>query len=202
MMTQKLSIFFKSFPFVFFAGLLLLSSCTATSQKTVLPIYETTDFQSLRLDARKMEIIENWNMPMEPPYIEHTLSPNLSSMLVDWASRVLIPVSGSGEVVLDISQASVKITSLPRSEKLIDLFKDNQEVMVRADIKAKLIWIQPVGGKQAIIDFSATASSSMKETATPNEREIAIREVMIEAVNLINQQAEVEVRASKGLIRS
>ena len=201
-MTQKLSIFFKSFSFVFFAGLLLLSSCTATSQKTVLPIYETTDFQSLRLDARKMEIIENWNMPMEPPYIEHTLSPNLSSMLVDWASRVLIPVSGSGEVVLDISQASVKITSLPRSEKLIDLFKDNQEVMVRADIKAKLIWIQPVGGKQAIIDLSATASSSMKETATPNEREIAIREVMIEAVNLINQQAEVEVRASEGLIRS
>ena len=202
MMTQKLSIFFKSFPFVFFAGLLLLSSCTATSQKTVLPIYETMDFQSLRLDARKMEIIENWNMPMEPPYIEHTLSPNLSSMLVDWASRVLIPVSGSGEVVLDISQASVKITSLPRSEKLIDLFKDNQEVMVRADIKAKLIWIQPVGGKQAIIDLSATASSSMKETATPNEREIAIKEVMIEAVNLINQQAEVEVRASEGLIRS
>lgn len=202
MMTQKLSIFFKSFPFVFFAGLLLLSSCTATSQKTVLPIYETTDFQSLRLDARKMEIIENWNMPMEPPYIEHTLSPNLSSMLVDWASRVLIPVGGSGEVILDISQASVKITSLPRSEKLIDLFKDNQEVMVRADIKAKLIWIQPVGGKQAIIDLSATASSSTKETATPNEREIAIREVMIEAVNLINQQAKVEVRASEGLIRS
>ena len=202
MMTQKLSIFFKSFPFVFFAGLLLLGSCTATSQKTVLPIYETTDFQSLRLDARKMEIIENWNMPMEPPYIEHTLSPNLSNMLVDWASRVLIPVGGSGEVVLDISQASVKITSLPRSEKLIDLFKDNQEVMVRADIEAKLIWIQPVGGKQAIIDLSATASSSMKETSTPNEREIAIREVMIEAVNLINQQAEVEIRASKGLIRS
>ena len=202
MMSQKLSIFFKSFHFVFFAGLLLLSSCTATSQKTVLPIYEMTDFQSLRLDARKMEIIENWNMPMEPPYIEHTLSPNLSSMLVDWASRVLIPVGGSGEVVLDISQASVKITSLPRSEKLIDLFKDNQEVMVRADIKAKLIWIQPVGGKQAIIDLSATASSSMKETSTPNEREIAIREVMIEAVNLINQQAEVEIRASEGLIRS
>ena len=201
MMTQKLCIFFKSFPFVFFAGLLLLSSCTATSQKTVLPIYETTDFQSLRLDARKMEIIENWNMPMEPPYIEHTLSPNLSSMLVDWASRVLIPVGGSGEVVLDISQASVKITSLPRSEKLIDLFKDNQEVMARADIKAKLLWIQPVGGKQAIIDLSATASSSMKETSTPNEREIAIREVMIEAVNLINEQAEVEIRASGGLIR-
>ena len=202
MMTQKLSKFFKSFPFVFFAGLLLLSSCTATSQKTVLPIFETMDFQSLRLDARKMEIIENWNMPMEPPYIEHTLSPNLSSMLVDWASRVLIPVGGSGEVVLDISQASVKITSLPRSEKLIDLFKDNQEVMVRADIKAKLIWIQPVSGKQAIIDLSATASSSMKETSTPNEREIAIREVMIEAVNLINEQAEVEIRASEGLIRS
>ena len=98
MMKQKLSIFFKSFPFVFFAGLLLLGSCTATSQKTVLPIYETTDFQSLRLDAR-MEVLKI-GICRGTALAEHTLSPNLSNMLVDWASRVLIPVGGSGEVVL------------------------------------------------------------------------------------------------------
>ena len=138
---------------------------------------------------------------MEPPYIEHMLAPNLSSMLVDWGSRVLVPVGGSGEVVLDISQASVKQTALPKSEKLVDLFKDNQEVMVRADIKAKLLWIQPVGGKQAIIDLGATASRTIKETATPNERDVIIREVMVEAVELINQQAAKEIRASNGLIR-
>jgi len=104
-------------------------------------------------------------------------------------------------VVLDISQASVKQTALPKSEKLVDLFRDNQEVMVRADIKAKLLWIQPVGGKQAIIDLGATASRTIKETATPNERDIIIREVMVEAVELINQQAAKEIRASNGLIR-
>ena len=200
-MTQNLSKFFKSLPVILLASSVLLSGCMSRAEKTILPDYKTVDFQSLRLDARKMEIIENWNMPMEPPYIEHMLAPNLSSMLVDWGSRVLVPVGGSGEVVLDISQASVKQTALPKSEKLVDLFRDNQEVMVRADIKAKLLWIQPVGGKQAIIDLGATASRTIKETATPNERDIIIREVMVEAVELINQQAAKEIRASNGLIR-
>ena len=200
-MTQKISRFFKSLPVVLFVCFWGLSGCSAPSQNTVLPAYETVDFQSLRLDARKLEIIENWNMPMAQPYIEHSLSPNLSSMLVDWATRVLVPVGGSGEVILDISQASVEVTALPRSERLIDLFNDNQEVMVRADIKAKLLWIQPVGGKQAIIDLSATASRSVKETATPNERDIIIREVMINAVELLNKQAEREIKANEGLLR-
>ena len=200
-MTQNLYKFFKSLPVILLASSVLLSGCMSRVEKTILPDYETVDFQSLRLDARKMEIIENWNMPMEPPYIEHMLAPNLSSMLVDWGSRVLVPVGGSGEVVLDISQASVKQTALPKSEKLVNLFRDNQEVMVRADIKAKLLWIQPVGGKQAIIDLGATASRTIKETATPNERDVIIREVMVEAVELIDQQAAKEIRASNGLIR-
>jgi hypothetical protein len=149
-----------------------------------------------------LNISEEWVMPMELPYIEHTLFPDLSSMLVDWATRVLVPVGGSGEVVLNITQASVKMTALPRSERLVDLFSDKQEFMVRADIKAKLLWIQPVGGKQVIIDLSATASNTVKETATPNERDLIIREVMIDTIDLIDEQAAREITENKDLNRS
>jgi len=199
-MLQSVSRVFKARYVIPAAMVLSLAACS-TPQTSRLPAYDTTDFQSLRLDARKTNIIENWNMPMEPPYIEHTLSPNLSNMLVDWASRVLLPVGGSGEIVLDISQASVKTTQLPQSEKLIDLFRDKQESMVRADIKAKLLWIQPVGGKQAIIDLSATASQSIHETATPNERDVIIRNVMIDVVKLIDKKAREEIAANPNLIR-
>ena len=74
--------------------------------------------------------------------------------------------------------------------------------MVRADIKAKLLWIQPVGGKQVIIDLSATASNTVKETATPNERDLIIREVMIDTIDLIDEQAAREITANKDLNRS
>jgi hypothetical protein len=201
-MTRKLFRFSKSLPIVLLVSLLGLSSCSTPAKQTILPEYETGGFQSLRLDARVLNISEEWVMPMEPPYIEHTLSPDLSSMLVDWATRVLVPVGGSGEVVLNITQASVKMTALPRSERLVDLFSDKQEFMVRADIKAKLLWIQPVGGKQVIIDLSATASNTVKETATPNERDLIIREVMIDTIDLIDEQAAREITENKDLNRS
>jgi hypothetical protein len=201
-MTRKLFRFSKSLPIVLLVSLLGLSSCSTPAKQTILPEYETGGFQSLRLDARVLNISEEWVMPMEPPYIEHTLSPDLSSMLVDWATRVLVPVGGSGEVVLNITQASVKMTALPRSERLVDLFSDKQEIMVRADIKAKLLWIQPVGGKQVIIDLSATASNTVKETATPNERDLIIREVMIDTIDLIDEQAAREITENKDLNRS
>lgn len=201
-MTRKLFRFSKSLPIVLLVSLLGLSSCSTPAKQTILPEYETGGFQSLRLDARVLNISEEWVMPMELPYIEHTLSPDLSSMLVDWATRVLVPVGGSGEVVLNITQASVKMTALPRSERLVDLFSDKQEFMVRADIKAKLLWIQPVGGKQVIIDLSATASNTVKETATPNERDLIIREVMIDTIDLIDEQAAREITANKDLNRS
>ena len=201
-MTRKLFRFSKSLPIVLLVSLLGLSSCSTPAKQTILPEYETGGFQSLRLDARVLNISEEWVMPMELPYIEHTLSPDLSSMLVDWAIRVLVPVGGSGEVVLNITQASVKMTALPRSERLVDLFSDKQEIMVRADIKAKLLWIQPVGGKQVIIDLSATASNTVKETATPNERDLIIREVMIDTIELIDEQAAREITKNKDLNRS
>ena len=201
-MTRKLFRFSKSLPIVLLVSLLGLSSCSTPAKQTILPEYETGGFQSLRLDARVLNISEEWVMPMELPYIEHTLSPDLSSMLVDWATRVLVPVGGSGEVVLNITQASVKMTALPRSERLVDLFSDKQEIMVRADIKAKLLWIQPVGGKQVIIDLSATASNTVKETATPNERDLIIREVMIDTIELIDEQAAREITENKDLNRS
>tara|TARA_B100000085_G_scaffold141421_1_gene128726 strand:- start:242 stop:541 length:300 start_codon:yes stop_codon:yes gene_type:complete len=91
-------------------------------------------------------------MPMEPPFIEHTLMPDLSSMVVDWAKYALVPVGGSGEVVLDISQASVQVTDLPQGTALLDVFSDQQESKIRVDIVTKLMWIQPVGGKQGIVD--------------------------------------------------
>ena len=71
-MTHKLFRFSKSLPIVLLVSLLGLSSCATPTKQTILPEYETAGFQSLRLDARVLNISEEWVMPMEPPYIEHS----------------------------------------------------------------------------------------------------------------------------------
>lgn len=182
------------------AGILFVTGC-ATPPPATPPQYEPSGFSSLRVDARKLDIIENWQMPMAAPYIEHTLMPNMSDMVVDWAKYVLVPVGGSGEVVLDIMQASVKVTDLPQSTALLDVFTDQQDTKIRVDIKAKLMWIQPVGGKQGIVDINATTTRTVSESSTPNVRDVAIRETMLEAINLLDAEARRKVDTIAGILR-
>ena len=80
---------------LFAGGFFMLTGCASAPPATP-PQYDPAGYSSLRVDARKLEIIENWQMPIAPPYIEHTLMPNLSDMVVDWAEYVLVPIGGSG----------------------------------------------------------------------------------------------------------
>ena len=185
---------------LFASGFFMLTGCASAPPATP-PQYDPAGYSSLRVDARKLEIIENWQMPLSPPYIEHTLMPNLSDMVVDWAEYVLVPIGGSGEVVLDIRQASVKVTDLPQSTALLDVFSDQQDTKVRVDIKAKLMWIQPVGGKQGIVDIDATTTRTVSESSTPNARDVAIRGAMVEVIGLLDAEARRKVRTIDGIIR-
>ena len=193
----------RIFSCLIFAGLLVvLNGCANPPPAApLLPKYDATGFESIRVDARKLEIIENWQMPMKAPFIEHTLMPDLSSMVVDWAKYALVPVGGSGEVVLDISQASVQVTDLPQGTALLDVFSDQQESKIRVDIVTKLMWIQPVGGKQSIVDVIASTTRTLSESKTPNERQIAVREVMIEAVKLLDIEARKQISNIPEIIR-
>ncbi len=183
------------------AGLMLLTGCMATSDVINMPKTDPQSYSALRLDARKLNIYENWQMPMEPPYIEHTLSPNLSSMIVDWASQVLLPVAGSGEVVLDIQQASVKVVELDKGTKLLDVFRDQQAYKVEVEIEADLMWIQPVGSKNALIELSASATETIEESATPNMHDMTIRQTVIKALDALDALAREKIAEIDGITR-
>lgn len=182
-------------------GLVFLTGCLTTSDVVTLPKTDSQSYSALRLDARKLNIYENWQMPMEPPYIEHTLSPNPSSLIVDWASQVLLPVAGSGEVVLDIQQASVKVVELTKGSKLLDVFRDQQAYKVEVEIEADLMWIQPVGSKNALVELSAAATETIEESATPNMHEMAIRQTVVKAIDALDVLAREKIAEIEGMTR-
>ena len=177
-----------------FIGGCLLSGCAATKAPPAAPpSFDASDYQALRLDARSLQLIENWQMPMKPPYIEHTLEPNMSSLIIQWASRVLIPVGGSGEVILDISQASVSLTDLEKSNNVISLFSNQQESEIRVDIKARMMWIQPIGNKQGTVKIVASASKTVPETASPNDYVVAAKQTMLDAIAKLDKHARMKI---------
>ncbi len=178
---------------IFIIGGLLSGCATIKAPPAVPPSFDVSDYQALRLDARKLQLIENWQMPMEPPYIEHTLEPNMSGLIIQWASRVLIPVGGSGEVILDISQASVSLTGLEKSNNVVSFFSNQQESKIRVDIKARLMWIQPIGNKQGTVEIVASASKTVPETASPNDYDVAAKQTMLDAIGKLDKHARMKI---------
>lgn len=175
-------------------ALIFLGACGATTTKvTAPPKLDVDSFQPLRMNARRMEIIENWQMPVVAPYIGYLANPAPSNVVIDWASRILLPAGGSGELVLDISRASLTRTKLARSANLNSLITDEQESKIEAQIEARLIWLQPVGGFQGMIELSASHSVTIPESSSANDLNVAVQDALLVAVNLLDKQAREEI---------
>ena len=171
-----------------------------TNNMPVPPQFQASAYAPLSLNARSLDIISNWVMPLTDPYQEHLLQPNPSDVLTDWASRVLLPAGGSGELVLDISEASVTITDLPKSEKFLDTFNDQQESLVRVTYAAVLMWIQPVGGQQALVEVRASSSQSLAESSRPVDYDVAIQETTLAALAEMDMKLRAEIATINGLV--
>ena len=65
----------RIFSCLIFAGLLVvLNGCANPPPAAPLLLkYDPAGFESIRVDARKLEIIENWQMPMAVSYTHLTL---------------------------------------------------------------------------------------------------------------------------------
>ena len=175
-------------------ALIFLGACGATTTTvSAPPKLDVDSFQPLRMNARRMEIIENWQMPVIAPYIGYLANPAPSNVVIDWASRILLPAGGSGELVLDISRASLTRTKLARSANLNSLITDEQESKIEAQIEARLIWLQPVGGFQGMIELSARHSVTIPESSSVNDLNVAVQDALLVAVNLLDKQAREEI---------
>ena len=135
--------------------LIVVNAITACQTTAPMPPVTTADnFTPLMMNARRLEIVDNWQMPVEAPYIGHRAHKLPSNLMADWASRVLLPAGGSGELIFDISRASVMRIELPIKEGIAHLLTDQQESKIKAELTANIMWLQPVGGNQALVRLS------------------------------------------------
>ena len=189
---------YLALPFVLAS--LMLSACGTTSAPPVPVTISTDSFAPLALNARKLEIIDNWQMPMASPYIGHRQDPFPGNLVASWGSAVLTPAGGSGELVLDISRAAVTQERLVREDKLSNTLVDEQDMRLRVELEAQLMWLQPVGGSQARIKLSALHSVTVPESANANDVQAAINECLQAALVALDAQARAELAKIDSII--
>ena len=174
--------------FVVLAG---LSGCQTTGP--VSPTTTADEFMPLAMNARRLEIVDNWQMPVEPPYIGFRAQTSPSNLLAKWASQVLQPAGGSGELVFDISRASLTRIALPLEAGVSTLLTDQQESKIKAEFDIKIMWLQPVGGHQAMLQLQSDHSLTIPESASTIDLQNAMQAALLGALTSLDQQAREEL---------
>ena len=179
---------------------LIISACTANAPPPPQVSVSEASYVSVPLNARRLEIIENWQMPIEAPYIGHLQQPYPSNLVSQWASQVLTPAGGSGELVLDIARAAVTKEKLPLKAGLANALTDQQESRIRVEFEARLMWLQPVGGSQAMIRLSSSHSVTIPESSSANDVQRAVNECLKIALAGLDMQARAELAKLDGIV--
>ena len=164
--------------------------------KTTAPVSPTTtadEFMPLAMNARRLEIVDNWQMLVEPPYIGYRAQTAPSNLLAKWASQVLQPAGGSGELVFDISRASLTRIALPLEAGINTLLTDQQESKIKAEFDVKIMWLQPVGGHQAMLQLQSDHSLTIPESASTIDLQNAMQAALLGALTSLDQQARAEL---------
>ena len=171
-----------------FAG---LAACQTTAPTP--PVTTADNFAPPAINARRLEIIDNWQVSVEAPYVGHRAQTLPSNLLADWAAQVLQPAGGSGELIFDMSRASVIRIELPMKVGITNLLTDQQESKIKAEFDVNIIWLQPVGGTQARVELRADHSVTIPESATANDLQTAIQTALVRALKKLDQQARLEL---------
>ncbi len=171
----------------------LLTACQTTETTPPPKIFNADSMQAISINARRLEIIDSWQMPVQDPYVGHRASPLPSNVLADWAASILKPAGGSGELVFDIRKAAVTMEPLPVKAGIDGLFTDQQSRQVRSEIEAKIMWLQPFGGDQAMIDLRASHAITIPESATPGKVLNTIHESFQGALLRLDSKAREEL---------
>ena len=177
----------------FLLSALALSACAADSPPPPQLATPAMVDGALPLNARRLEIIENWKMPIEPPYIGHLQQPYPGNLVSQWATRTLLPAGGSGEMILDITRAAVTKVKLPRQVGLTNALTDQQDSEIKVEFEAQLMWLQPVGGSQAMIKLAASHSVTIPESSSANDVQRAVNECLNAALEGLDRQARIEL---------
>ena len=183
---------------IFVSGLLV--SCNTVQSKPPPTIFKSATYQPLAINARRLEIIDNWQMPIADHYVGHQINPLPSNIVADWAAHVLRPAGGSGEVVFDMERIAVTLTDVPQKLDLKGLLSDQQSRKATAEIKAQIMWLQPVGGTQARVDLSASHSITVRESANPNEVREALHKALKGALTRLDAQTRKELKLVERVI--
>ena len=172
----------------------VLASCETTLPLNEFPDLRYNHLPPIRLDAVRIEVVEQYKSIGARPYVEHEFPHRPAALAAHWATDRLKAV-GTGNVVrLTVLNGSVVEVPLARTDGVKGVFTIDQSEKYNGTLAVRVEIIGPGGQQLAYVRSQATQTRTVPEDITLADREKAWFRMTEALMNNLNLSLERQIK--------
>ena len=142
----------------------------------------------LYFSVNKLEVLDNYKMPLSKPNVEHKMRRSPSVILTSWAHNVIRTQGNEGYVKLIINRASATVSNIDKKNTIFNFFKNKQSYNVKVFFSGRLEIFDKTTNKSGYINIETSFSKTAPEAASLSELEKLYDYVTIEALGKFDKE--------------
>ncbi len=172
----------------------VLSACTTSPTSSVFPDITFAHLPAMNLNVAEVEIVDRYQLPADPPNVEHLFPISLSTTALEWGRHRLHPVGQNGRVRVTLHRASVSEVPLPKTGGVKGVFTIDQSERYDGVLEMSVEIIN--ADDQVVVTVASTAkhSRSISEIASPSDRQKLWFGMTDTLVSDMNRSLESQIR--------
>ena len=169
----------------------VVGGCETTLPPRSFPDLRYTHLPPVRLDAVRVDVIQQYQSPGKEPNVEHEFPVRPAEVAAHWAQDRLQAAGVDNIVRVTVVDGAVVEVPLKQSTGVRSVFTTDQSERYDGALELRIEMIGPDGRQLAMVSSRATRSRSVSENITLAERErvwFRITESMMNDLNLALEQ--------------
>ena len=150
---------------------------------------------AIRLDVAKVEVVDEYLPPLQPPNVEHEFPISPAEALQQWARDRLQAAGKDRKARFIIRNAAVQEIALDKKKGLRGLFTKDQSERYDGRITVQLEIRSNRGFRDAFIEAIAEESRTVPEDISLVERERVFLQITEELIAILNAEIEKQIAA-------
>jgi len=171
-----------------------LAGCSAPPPHPQYPDIHFTDEHPIGLGVNTVSLREDYTPSSTPPHVETQFPVTPMHTLENWAHDRLSATGGPDRAVVDITDASVTETSLPRTQGIQGWITNDQSERYDMTVQATINIIDSSGLVVRTATAHASRSQTVAENISPDQREQTWYDMNKDIMAQFDRQMENEIR--------
>lgn len=171
-----------------------LAGCSAPPPHPQYPDIHFTGQSPIGLGVNTISLREDYTPSSTPPHVETQFPVTPMHALENWAHDRLSATGGPDRAVVDVTDASVTETSLPRTQGVQGWFTTDQSERYDMSVQATINIIDSSGLVVRTATAHASRSQTVAENISPDQREQTWYDMTKDIMAQFDRQMENEIR--------